>query len=99
MSSKSSSSYSLSSKQKQVAELHLAEMAKKNEERRQRDDRAACSARNAILREAAQREANERLEQIENRLAVSNMERKIELAAEKVKAWYEASSVKTAKGS
>ena len=52
---------------------------KKHEERRQRDKRAARRARDAILRhaEAAQGKANERLGQIENRLAVCNMERKI----------------------
>ena len=78
-----------SSKRKSQVDLMVARQAKLIEQRKQRDERAA---RRAL--EAVQREAESKAEEIRKNLAIKNLERDIDLAEARVKAWDETSSRK-----
>ena len=81
----------LSSKRKSQVDLMVARQAKLIEQRKQRNERAA---RRAL--EAVQREAESKAEEIRKKLAIKNLERDIDLAEARVKAWDETSSRKNA---
>ena len=97
MSSKSTQSSSkfskessrLSSKRKSQVDLMVARQAKLIEQRKQRDERAAHRAL-----EAVQREAEAKTEELRKELAIKNLERDIDLAEARVKAGAETSSRK-----
>ena len=97
MSSKSTQSLSKSSKKsscssskrKNQVDLMVARQAKLIEQRKQRYER---EARRAL--EAVQREAEAKAEEIRKELAIKNLERDMDLAEARVKAWDETSSRK-----
>ena len=103
--SKSTSSTS-TSKRRDLVELKVAKMSKELEQKMQREERAARRSLEAAKRDAdkalkearrAQEEAELMAERIEHELSMKRMEREIELAEAKVKAWDEISRTRSDK--
>ena len=96
--SNSASQSATSSKRKDHFDLRMAQFSKELEQRKQRDERAACRALKAAKREAdavlkrTEEEAKELEEKIKNDLKMKKIEGEIDLAVARAKAWDEVSS-------
>ena len=96
--SNSASQSATSSKRKDHFDLRMAQFSKELEQRKQRDERAARRALEAAKREAdavrkrAEEEVKELEEKIKNDLKMKKIEREIDLAEARAKAWDEVSS-------